>query len=137
MQTTSTANETKDWLVCPECQFELNPANPYHQEDCSKKPATDAWVNIEKEWDAICAPMADAEADDRTFRIFQEQSDRFIRKHIEAAYQAGSEEMKAKAIKILEDELALAHTTTSGKTSRLTSALNRLNSLPLTETQNG
>lgn len=33
---------------------------------------------------------------------------------------------RARCLKILEDEIATAHTTTSGKTSRLTSAYNRI-----------
>ena len=47
----------------------------------------------------------------------------------EKGYKKGRTDAIEKMRKILEDELVLAHTTTSGKTSRLTSALNRLNSL--------
>lgn len=48
-------------------------------------------------------------------------------------YQAGVTAMKAKAIEIIQNEIVIAHTTTSGKTSRLTSALNRLFALPITD----
>lgn len=41
--------------------------------------------------------------------------------------EAAAEEQDA-ILKILEDEIALAHTTISGKTSRLTSAYNRIRS---------
>lgn len=43
--------------------------------------------------------------------------------------QQSKEEVLGEVNEILTNEIALAHTTTSGKTSRLTSALNRINSL--------
>lgn len=44
-------------------------------------------------------------------------------------YQKGYDEALATVNKILLDELHLAHTTKSGKTSRLTSAINRVHSI--------
>lgn len=74
----------------------------------------------------------------------------FLKKHIEAAYEEGkekawreasleihtackkaAEDIKRKVVSILGEEVLLAHTTTSGKTSLLTSAINRVIALPV------
>lgn len=59
-------------------------------------------------------------------RSDREGLDMKIKSFLTSAILAADERARKEAMKILEEEISLAHTTTSGKTSRLTSAYNRI-----------
>lgn len=62
------------WPVCPECQFEIDPAHPYHQSDCSKgKPPTDSEddvVELVRELELLAHPAGEVLSDSERLNEF-------------------------------------------------------------------
>lgn len=103
----------------------------------------DTWKRMQPVATATESILADQELKRRWG--MREEIKSFIRKQIDLAskktaeewrggtgrvmYMGGRKEAFGEALKILEEELVLAHTTKSGKTSRLTSAINRISVL--------
>lgn len=81
---------------------------------------TSTWEEIEAEFEKRFSPC------------WNDEDAAFVRKYFEAAHATrlnDIRELEEEVNRILVDEIAIAHSTESGKTSRLTSAVNRINTL--------